>query len=166
MHRKLIISDANIIIDIIAGELVDVMFQLDYTFGTPDILFEKELKQQHPEIILAGLQVLELNAETVAYASSVFNADASDRVSLMDCVALALAKQENCTLLTGDARLRMHAEADSIEVKGTIWLMQQLFDNKLIDANKADMAYRNMLNDGSRLPEKEITKQLKAFRRK
>jgi len=165
-HRKLLISDANIIIDVIAGGLVDDLFQLDYTFGTPDILFEKELKDQHPEIISAGLQVLELNAETVAYASSVFNADVTDRVSLMDCVALALARQENCTLLTGDARLRKHAETESIEVKGTLWIVQQLLDNKLIDTDKAEDAYQKMRNDGSRLPEKEITKQLKAYRNK
>jgi len=106
VSRKLLISDANIIIDIMAGELVDAMFRLEYDFATPDILFEQELKDQHPEIVTAGLQVLELEPETVAYASTIYQADTAERVSLLDCMALALARQEQTVLLTGDARLR------------------------------------------------------------
>ena len=164
MHRELLISDANIIIDIIAGELVEPIFRLDYVFATSDVLFDKELKPQHPEIVQAGLQVLELQAEAVEYASTQFQADKADRLSFMDCIALALARQEECVLLTGDARLRKRAEDQCIDVKGTIWLVQQLFDNNLIDADHAEDAYKKMRNDGSRLPEKEINKQLKTFR--
>ncbi len=51
MSKKLLISDANIIIDIIAGELVETMFALEYEFGIPDILYAEELEEQHPEIL-------------------------------------------------------------------------------------------------------------------
>ena len=54
MSKKLLISDANIIIDIVAGELVDAMFSLDYEFGTPDILYAEELEEQHSGILNAG----------------------------------------------------------------------------------------------------------------
>jgi hypothetical protein len=40
-----------------------------------------------------------------------------------------------------------------------------MFDSKRISADEAEAAYRKMLEDGSRLPEQEIKKQLKLFRR-
>ena len=64
MSKKLLISDANIIIDIVAGELVEAMFSLEYEFSTPDILYVEELEEQHPEIIEAGLKPLELTPES------------------------------------------------------------------------------------------------------
>ena len=165
MTRKLLISDANIIIDIIAGGLVDELFMLDYEFGTPDVLYEKELKVQHPEILSAGLKVIELEPKSVDYANTVFQAGSNNRISLHDCLALSLAKQESCVLLTGDARLRQYAESEGIEVKGTLWLMQQFFDNGLVIANRAEQAYELMRQDGSRLPVDEIKRQLKSFRK-
>ena len=163
MQRKLLISDANIIIDSIAGDLVDAVFKLNYDFATPDILFNKEIKQQHPEIIQAGLQILELQAEAVEYAGAQFQAATTDKLSFMDCVALALARQEASILLTGDAKLRKYAKERHIEVKGTIWLVQQLFDHGLLNAAEAETAYNRMRDDGSRLPEKDIQKQLCLF---
>lgn len=45
--HKLLISDANILIDMIVGGLLDDIFRLDYEFGLPDVLFEYELREHH-----------------------------------------------------------------------------------------------------------------------
>ena len=42
-NRKLLISDANILTDISVGGLLDQLFQLNFEFGLPDVLFEYEL---------------------------------------------------------------------------------------------------------------------------
>ena len=42
---QLLISDANILIDMEEGELLPQMFQLPYNFSIPDILFYEELEQ-------------------------------------------------------------------------------------------------------------------------
>lgn len=44
--RRLLISDANILIDISAGSLLEAMFALDYQYGLPDVLFVEELQAQ------------------------------------------------------------------------------------------------------------------------
>lgn len=43
MSRKLLISDANILIDLVAGGIPDEMFALAYECGVPDVLFGYEL---------------------------------------------------------------------------------------------------------------------------
>lgn len=44
---QLLISDANILIDLEEGELLNELFQLPYQFKVPDILFFEELEDQH-----------------------------------------------------------------------------------------------------------------------
>ncbi len=43
----LLISDANILIDIEDGNLTSVIFRLPYEIAVPDILFELELRERH-----------------------------------------------------------------------------------------------------------------------
>lgn len=163
MSKKLLISDANIIIDIVAGELVEAMFSLEYEFSTPDILYVEELEEQHPEIIEAGLKPLELAPESIKQANLYFQENMTSRVSVNDCLALSLAKQENCTLLTGDSKLKQLAIVEGITVRGTLWLVEAMINNGLITAIDAESAYQKMIDDGSRLPVNKIKSQLKTF---
>ncbi len=166
MSKKLLISDANIIIDIVAGELVDAMFSLNYEFGTPDILYAEELELQHSNILNAGLKLFELSPESIDVANSYYQNNTAIRVSANDCLALSLAQQEECALLTGDSKLKQLAIVEGITVHGTLWLVDTMYNNSLINVVDAENAYKKMLDDGSRLPEKEIQKQLKKFNKK
>jgi len=47
MLKQLLISDANILIDIEVGGLTDAMFCLPFKFVTPEPLFEEELSETH-----------------------------------------------------------------------------------------------------------------------
>ena len=166
MSKKLLISDANIIIDIVVGELVDAMFSLNYEFGTPDILYVEGLEEQHSGILDAGLKLFELKPEFIDLANSYYQKNIATRVSANDCLALSLAQQEECALLTGDSKLKQLAIIEGITVYGTLWLVDTMFNNSLISVVDAENAYRKMLDDGSRLPEKEIKNQLKNFNKK
>ena len=44
---RLLIIDANILIDLEEGQLLEQFFQLPYNFRVPDILFSDELEAQH-----------------------------------------------------------------------------------------------------------------------
>ncbi len=101
MSKQLLISDANIVIDIAVAELVEAMFSLDYDFGISDIQFAAELETQHPELLAAGLKLVELQAKAVNAASTLLENNTQLKVSIYDCLALSLAQQEQCTLLTG-----------------------------------------------------------------
>ncbi len=164
MSKQLLISDANIVIDIAVAELVEAMFSLDYEFGISDIQFAAELEEQHPELLAAGLKLVELQAKAVNAASTLLENNTQLKVSINDCLALSLAQQEECTLLTGDGKLRQLAISEGVTVRGTLWLMEQMFEADGITADEAAQAYSKMLADGSRLPEDEIQKQLTNFK--
>jgi hypothetical protein len=63
----LLISDANILIDMEAGELMETLFQLPMQFAIPDVLYWEEIQPGRPDLEKLGLRVLEVNGEYVAY---------------------------------------------------------------------------------------------------
>ncbi len=51
----LLISDANILIDLEEGQLLEVFFNLPYQFKVSDVLFHEELSDQHGYLLELGL---------------------------------------------------------------------------------------------------------------
>jgi len=72
--------------------------------------------------------------------------------STNDFFALALAKQEQCPLLTGDMALRTTAEKEAVVVLGTLWGVEQMVTLQIIDKATALAAYDKMQQAGRRLP--------------
>ena len=147
---QLLISDANILIDLEEGQLIELMFQLPYQFAIPDILFVEELEDEHQHLLEKGLQLSPLTGETMVYAMELI--PRYTKASRNDCFALALAVQEKCTLLTGDRALRDAAETETIMVRGTLWLVELKVRQGLINVEQARLAYERMKDAGRRLP--------------
>lgn len=164
MNQKLLISDANILIDMIVGGILEEIFSLDYEFAVPDVLFHEELRDQHPDLPEKGLSVLELGEAAIIDTAQLSVKHVQTGVSNNDCLALALARQEDCPLLTGDAKLRQVSIAENAEVRGTLWLVGELVEASVITVDQAASAYDNMRADGSRLPWPDVEAQLKRFR--
>lgn len=147
---QLLISDANILIDLEEGELLSQLFTLPYQFTVPDILYFDELEAQHAHLLCMGLELAELSPSTLLYAMELIG-----RVSgpgRNDCFALALARQEKCPLLSGDEALRKAAVQEAVEVKGTLWVVEELVRNAVITVDQAHEAYRRMRVNARRLP--------------
>jgi hypothetical protein len=161
---RLLISDANIIIDMNTGGLLRLMFRFDATFAVPDVLFEEELRTDHPELLRLGLKRLELRENTVVYAGVLVEKYRSLGASINDLLALALAWQEKCPLLTGDGRLRTAGQTEGIEVHGTLWLIEQMVKARTIAVRQAEAGYAKMREAGRRLPWDDVDKQLRALR--
>jgi len=154
----LLISDANILIDIEIGNLTPFIFRLPYEIAVPDILYELELRERHSRLLELGLKVKNLTAESLKKTESL--TQQYHRPSIMDHSALALAIQEKCPLLTGDKDLRIAAKKEGVEVHGTIWIVEKLLDQKLIQHPQAKVSFDTMKVNGSRLPWGEVEKLL------
>lgn len=168
---RLLISDANILIDMEAAALMATFFQLPMQFGIPDLLYYEEIEPGSPGLEDLGLQILEVRGEFVAYAQQLpakYNhllpGNNGYKPSHNDYLALALAKQETCTLLTGDANLRIVADEEKVNVMGTIGLMCAMLENQLLTVDDALKALEKMKSAKRRLPWLEAEKRLNALR--
>ena len=114
---------------------------------------------------------MEVSGDFVKYAAllpSQYNptlpAKNGAKPSHNDYLALALAKQESCTLLTGDANLRIVASKESVTIMGTIGLLCAMVENQLLTVDEALKALHKMKEGKRRLPWPDAEKMLEALR--
>ena len=120
----ILVSDTSVLIDLERGELILCAFKLSATFSVPDVLYERELRDHGgEELVKLGLKVQSLDGDGVALAMR--HMQAQRRLTVPDGFALALAKLNGWTLLTGDGPLRELAKAEGVDCHGVIWLLDE-----------------------------------------
>lgn len=160
---RLVVTDANIIIDLAAGDLLEAMFRLPgIEFHVPDVLYGEELAERYGRLVGLGLKVIPLPAEAVAEVRRL--RESYRRASVNDLFALVLARRLDCALLSGDRALREAAREEGVEIRGTLWLIELLVQARLIAVDRAEAAYEAMRMDGSRLPWDEVEAQVQRWR--
>ncbi len=165
MPKRLIINDANVLIDIENAGLTALVFELEYRFAVSDILYQEEIEPYTSEFKETALEAISFDEETNSLLLEKIAFYKETALSRNDISAMVLAIKSECILLTGEKLLRDTAENEGVEVHGILWLMEELFNNELIDVDAVENAYELMEFSGSRLPWDEVEKQLKRFRK-
>jgi predicted nucleic acid-binding protein len=159
----LLVSEANIFIDFEVAELIQQLFKLPHEINVPDTLYEQELRSRHAHLLGLGLMVRTLSADEVSFAYEMRLKYA--RPGVNDLFALVLAKSLACPLVTGDRDLRAAAEAEGLELLGTLTLIEQMFNGSLVSLDEVELAYGRMKKFGRRLPWRIVEEQLERMRR-
>jgi len=129
----ILVSDTSVLIDLERGNLLDSCFRLPFEFAVPDLLYRQELEQfGGPALVAKGLRVEELTGEELTVAQTTRGS--RPKLSLPDAFAYSLASKRGWTLLTGDGELRTLAEAQGLPFFGALWICDQLFESKVIEA--------------------------------
>ena len=134
---NLISSDTSVWIDFVAISRLPLPFLLPYTYLMNQDAIEQELLFPHGlanDLIQLGLKSVELTIEEFQLAERYISLH--HRLSVFDCTALAIAKERNITLLTGDGTLRRVAEKEKVKVFGTIGVLDQLYEQKHIEKSE------------------------------
>lgn len=159
---QILSSDTNIWIDF------DVIGELDLPFLLPVsyVMFEEAIREEMTspsgeQLKKLGLNSVEITEEEFYYALDLLAAD--EKLSMWDCIALAMAKKRSIWLLSGDKRLRQAAERERVYVVGSIWILDRLLVEQCISPQKYQECLQKLLNDKSgkiRLPKEELQKRL------
>ena len=150
----ILVSDANIFVDITVANLTTAVFQLEDSIATPDVLYWQELQAHHPELPGLGLRIEQLPSEGVAEVERLHTNYTGP--SSNDLFALVLAKTNEWTLLTGDRSLRQAAEEEAVEVHGTLWHVERMVTTQVINIEQAVTAFDLMRENHRRLPWNEV----------
>lgn len=103
-----------------------------------------------------------MSAEYIEYAYSLPSRYGTGPSS-NDYLALALAKQEGCPLLTGDQALKSVANQENVPAMGTIWLLRAMVEEGLLTVDEALAALRRMRESKRRLPWAEAERILSSL---
>lgn len=166
--NNLIVSDTNIFIDLINGNLLEDFFNLPYEISTNilvlnEITDKKEFETVSPYIKDKKLDVHEIDAAEMSSIFDLKNASTtSSRLSLQDCSVWLYAKNTNARLLTGDSRLRKAAEKDGVKVSGILYVLDSIENHKIATVKKLSKSLKRIMskNRQSRLPIDECLKRI------
>lgn len=142
---------------------MEKLFQLPFNFAIPDILYWEEIEPETQGLEVLGLKVLEVRGEFVDYAFDM-QSKYGEAPSANDYLALALAKQEGCPLLTGDQALKLAAQAEDVKVMGTVWLLSMLVKNQLLSVEDGLDVLTLMRESKRRLPWADAERILNGLR--
>ena len=160
---KYISSDTNIWIDFNSIDRTNLPFLIPCTYIMYREALDKEVVSP-PELVKSltdlGLKTVELTTEEFFYADECM--DRYSKISRFDSTALAIAKKRNIPLLTGDNALRKAAEAEGVEVLGTIGILDKLYYDNYINIDEYQYCLKEFMIHRERwLPLDEIKKRLK-----
>ena len=158
-----VVSDTSVLIDLERASLLTPSLRLRFGFAVPDLLYERELKPFGGEDLLKrGLRVEALDSAGVAQAIEYQRSN--PRLSLPDTFALALAKSNGWTLLTGDAELRHVAEREQVACHGVLWLLDRMLEERVVSRPALHAGLQAMSrHPRCRLPRLEVQRRLKAW---
>lgn len=153
-------SDTNVWLDFMIIDRLEYPFRLPYVYLMNTDAIQDEMLSPPglgEELKSLGLQETDLTEEEFFLASEY--TERFRKLSVYDCVALAIAKVREIVLLTGDGPLRKAAKREDVQVMGTIGVIDKLYQENRIEKEEYIYCFRELLkyNGGKvRLPETEL----------
>lgn len=160
---RVVINDANIFIDLVHLEMLPVFSKLNFDMYTTDFILEELNSAQrvlvNKLIESEELVVIETN-EFEDYSGISNLLEHTNGLSFEDCSVWYYSKKMNGTLLTGDAKLRKQAEKDEVEVRGIIFIFDEIVEQNLLIPEEAALKLTQLKQLNARLPKKEIDRRI------
>ena len=140
-------------------------FRLPFEFAVPDLLYRRELAEYGGPDLAKARSSRSKNSRSQNWPVVQGLRGTHPKLSLPDAYAYSLASARQWTLLSGDGELRALAQAQQVTCFGVLWLCDQLFDGKVMDAATLAAGLEAIgAHPRCRLPRAEITVRLERYR--
>jgi len=154
-----LVTDANVLIDLCCTGGLHVLPKIGPTEVLDVVL--KESIDHKPELLkqvnMEGINVISVEYDWLDEADSL----RTEELSLPDSLNLYYARRCKRILLTNDGPLRIRCEELGVSYHGTLWLMEQMFEQNLIESHELCSWFPIFIKYNRRcLPPKQ-TEQLK-----
>lgn len=169
IEESLVISDTNILLDLISVNLLEEFFQLPCKIETTDFVIDEfvqpnQLTYLQKFISSNKLNIISFTFEELAKINNIFDTS-KNNISMADCSVWYRAKETSGRLLTGDAKLRKAAEVDNVKVSGILYVFDNLVEYRIINKIEAAKLLENLISVNSRLPKGECEKRIQKWKK-
>lgn len=161
-----IFGDTNLWIDLNKLHLVPKTFELlNKVFCMEENMLKEEViypEDLAPLLLQCGLQKVSMTEtefqKTFEYRSR------HPKLSFYDATALSVAGERNWVLISGDGPLRKAAQKENIQIKGILWILEELCIQKLLDTRTLQQIGMQIKNDSSfRIPHSKVDELMKKY---
>jgi predicted nucleic acid-binding protein len=164
---KIVITDVSVFFDLYHLQVLPEFFALDLEIHTTDFVYNEitNSAQKNDFAIFERSKKLIIIKITPEEEDDIRDMRlARSNKSFPDRTILWKARQLNCALLTCDNALRKEAEANGLEVRGSIWVINELISNGIISNAKGIELLKHMKLVNPRLPVDEIDKLIRGLK--
>ena len=131
---RIIVNDANILIDLVKLDILLHFFQLPFSFHTTDIIFD-ELDDEQQQILLPYIESEQLivegfNGEELVVIATL--KEEKNQLSMEDCSAVFCAQKLEADLISSDKNLRNFAKTKAVTIRGHLWVLDMLFSHSIM----------------------------------
>ncbi len=165
----IVVSDANIIIDLLQINLFPDFLKLNWEkYITTNVV--DEVKEENSDLLFKAISANQVFIPTLDFddlqqIQNYFNRYAP--LSVADCSCLHMAEKIPAILLTGEKQLRNIAHtAYSLEVHGTLWILDHMIEENIITYRQAHAKLTLLIQINPRLPKAEIEKRLRRWKKR
>jgi len=136
--NKILINDSCVLFDLVDLNLIDDFFLMEYSFYTTGHVIE-EIKD---DAQISSIEKYISNGVLKIDNSGSFESiellfDKHPSLSYTDSSVLELALRMKGILISSDKSLRNISKSKNIEVKGFLWIVYKLVEDKILKKNKA-----------------------------
>ncbi|MCB9245675.1 MAG: PIN domain-containing protein [Flavobacteriales bacterium] len=165
---RVVVTDVSVFFDLFEIQVLPEFFALEWEIHTTDFVYNEILQANQKEVFEVferskRLNILKFSSEEEKQVRN-FKTRLSIR-SIADKTILWKALQLEATLLTCDRKLRKEAEGHAIEVRGSIWVIEQLVENDVIDSTRGISLLENLKMTNNRLPFDLIDKLIRQWKK-
>ena len=164
--KTIAVNDTNVFIDLLDVGLLEEFFHLPWEIHTTDFVMYELLRDGQKDAVehfaeqgllhVASFEFDEIQEINLLHRQFEIRTN----VSLTDCSVLYYAKLHRYTLLTGDRKLRSTAKREGIEVRGILYVFDELVAEGIISNSTACEKLSLLVELNPRLPHDEIQKRL------
>ena len=160
---QIAVKDANVFIDLEQSGLLELWFKLGIETHTT-IFIENELKLGGHREALSHFSNGNVTSHDLSFAEIALIENLTTEVhraaKFNDCSVLYLAEKLGVPLITGDGALRKSARRRHVEIRGVLWIFDELIEQQLLSPASAAAKLETLLDRGSFLPMDACTERV------
>ncbi len=160
---KLLINDANILIDIVKLGLSDAFLSLAFDLHTTDFVFAELNDQQQQSILSDKLKIIKTESQQ-DFESITYLQHNHPGLSFEDCSVWHYTKKLKGTLITGDGALRKKGIQAGLNVKGILFIFEEIKNQNILTTSVCISKIEELKTINERLPKHEIDKRIWEWR--
>ncbi len=163
---RIVINDANILMDLADLDMLELLSSLGYEYHTTDFVIA-EVDDELQRIKIDGLinsGKMTIKSFNDAELSKIIDLSGEySSLSITDCSVLHHSKETHGILMTGDGKLRKIAQNADLEVRGILFVFDQLVDNGVVSSKYAYEKLIELTVINTRLPVAEVESRLEKW---
>jgi len=159
----LLISDANIFIDLEKTDLLKYFDTLGIAIGTSDFVYNELNQRQKVIVVELDIEIYTMEGDELLAFYNDFNEQNLKRISSQDYSIFYYAKKYEATVLSNDLRLRKYAHKRAIIVKGLFFVLDEMVAQNCVTPRMMVEKLLYLKEINKRLPIDELDKRIKLW---